>query len=299
MIDQSIYWTGTDTNNGVPFPTGRPGQPHFYLGRRGGERTADSMGTDIQAARKAAKTRGYWDLAGRRMAPAGSSAARWGTDQAEAFVRRVKASPYVHGTTLFLDIESGNGGWGTAEFSAARDLLNAALHQIKTSGYTPGIYLSQATWTQFFGATWTPTVPFVLWLAGTACPSTATEAMAQWDRLPSVGGQRPSIWQWSVSGGGCPTSPNQDWNITPYEGWLVADTWVPIPATEPPAGPTLAEWAALEIALQNIQRQLRIAMQPLVSANALFLEKVDAIEQELKALRTYVYGQQTGKGVSS
>lgn len=243
MHSWSEYWTGTDTNNGLPFPSNSTQTEHFYIGRLGGELRADTMGFDVAAAKKATMTFGYWDLAGAQSIPSGMTPTNWGQAQGRSAVTAAKAHQYVHGTTLFLDVEPGNGGWGPVyDLAANRQVLSAALAAIQQLGYTPGVYVSPSLWLAFFGVGYVPKTPFVLWLAGTDCPSTAESAMTIWDQQPSVGGQRPGLWQYSVSGGGCPDSPNQDWNVTPYSGWLHG-TWEPTPVS-PSSAPGSASPAA-------------------------------------------------------
>lgn len=227
-VDTSIFYTGTDTNNGLPFPAGSDTR-HFYIGRLGGELSADTMGFDIQAAKQATQTFGYWDLAGAESAPANIVISQWGQQQGHGAVKAVEVCPYVHGRTVFLDVESGNGGWGTGINSVKnQQVLSAALAAIKQSGYVPGVYISLDTWLTFFGPNYLPKTPFVLWLAGTNCPASAAAAAAQFADQPSIGGMRPMIWQYSVSGGGCPADTLQDLNVTIYQGWLQG-RWEPTP----------------------------------------------------------------------
>lgn len=251
------WWTGTDTNNALPFPAG--GQPqHFYIGRLGGELAADSYGFDIAAAKQATRTFPYWDLAGpdHPVCPAGMDAAAWGHAQAQAFVEAWRGQHLATGATLFLDTEPGNGGWGP-DLAANRAVLAAALTALSAVA-EPGVYISRDFWAQAFGASWDPGVPFVLFLAGTPCPATVEDAIAAWDTLPGVGGMRPMIWQWRVPG--C-AGQTQDWDLTPYGGWLLG-RWEPTPvapeaAPAPPAR-TLQEQAIalLHTAQADIQQAL-------------------------------------------
>lgn len=232
-IDLNVFYTGTDTNNGLPFPQGMTGtarDAHFYLGRLGGELQENLAAWDVKAAKAATKSFAYWDLAGTAGASL-SRAMNWGDNQALAFLAAYhRYRPATLGTTLFFDVETGNGGWTPGHPLINQAVLAGALATIAKAGYTPGIYCSRATWIAFFGVHWVPATAFVLWLAGTSCPKTAQDAIAAWHTLSPLGGQAPSIWQYSVSGGGCPTSPMQDWNVTPYGGWREG-RWTPIPAS--------------------------------------------------------------------
>lgn len=281
-IDQNVFYTGTDTNNGLPFPQGMTGtarDAHFYIGRLGGELQANLAAWDVKAAKSATKSFAYWDLAGT---PDKASATNWGDNQALAFLAAYhRYRPATLGTTLFFDVEPGNGGWTPGHALINQAVLAGALAVIAKSGYTPGIYCSRATWIAFFGAHFVPTTPFVLWLAGTYCPKTAQEAMTGWRTLSRLGGQAPSIWQYSVSGGGCPTSPMQDWNVTPYGGWQEG-RWTPIPATAQPTSPTAAESTSPTVAEVQamVHRDLLAAQQALNTA----LTALDAIQTALQTL---------------
>ena len=231
MSTFSHWWTGTDTNNALPFPAG--GQPqHFYIWRLGGELAADSYGLDIGAAKQATRSFPYLDLAGpdHPACPTDLEAATWGHAQAQAFIQAWRGQHLATGATLFLDTEPGNGGWGP-DLAANRAVLAAALTALSAVA-EPGVYISQDFWAQAFGAPWDPGIPFVLFLAGTPCPATVEEAIAAWETLPVVGGMRPMIWQWRVPG--C-AGQTQDWDLTPYGGWLEG-RWQPTP-TAPPTAP--------------------------------------------------------------
>lgn len=237
MSNFTQWYTGTDTNLGVPFPTGAGVQTeHFYIGRLGGELTADSYGFDIQAAKAATRTFGYWDLGGptHPARPTGQSPQAWGHAQAQAFLAAWRAQHQVDGTTLFLDVEVGNGGWvanpGPAGQTENGAVLQGALTAL-SSVAEPGIYIGSSFWTQAFGASADPGVPFVLFLAGTPCPATVEDAIAAWDHLPTVGGMAPMIWQWRIPG--C-AGATQDWDLTPYGGWLHEGRWRPTPASPAP-----------------------------------------------------------------
>lgn len=255
MTAFTVWYTGTDTNVAIPFPTraGVQGE-HFYIGRLGGEVQADAYGFDIQAAKQATRTFGYWDLAG----PGSPSRTphttpqAWGHAQGQAFIAAWRAKSRVTGQTLFLDIESGNGGWGS-DVSANRLVLEGALLAL-TAVAEPGIYISESFWQQCFGS-WAPG-PFVLFLAGVNyagidCP-TLEEAMAHWNGLPAISGMVPMIWQFRLPG--C-SGQTQDWDLTPYGGWLQDGRWKPTPVTMPE---TLVEQAlaTLNTAVKELQQAI-------------------------------------------
>ncbi len=227
------YYVGTDTNNAMPFPTGGAAE-HFYIGRLGGELTASSVGFDAEAARAlpAAQVYGYWDLGGPSHPgrPANQTAGAWGAAQAAAAVEVLHETPSVGGKTLFLDTEAGNGGWAT-DIGLNRLVMAGALHQLDQAvGVVPGVYISPRFWSQSFGTTgWIPGIAFVLYVAGTSCPSDAARAMAGWETLPAIGGMRPMIWQFHVAE--C-VGAAQDWDVTPYNGFI-RGAWQPTPVMVP------------------------------------------------------------------
>ena len=262
------WWTGTDTNAALPFPAGSGVAPeHFYIGRIGGETTASVYGFDIKAAKAATKTFAYWDLAGPGTI---AEPAIWGSKQAESFFLAVTTQHYVQGRTLFLDVESGNGGWGT-HIASNQATFAGALNALALQHIVPGVYISEYEWVQFFGsASWSPDVPFVLWLAGNADPTLGL-AIASWDRLPTLGGMQPMLWQYNSSGS--TASPLQDRNLTPYGGWLDG-AWKPtpvatvvkpapivIPATKTPIEVAMAQ---LNTAATELQKGIELvqALQP-------------------------------------
>ncbi len=254
------WYTGTDTNVAIPFPSGSGVQTeHFYIGRLGGEVHADTNGFDIQAAKQASRTFGYWDLAGpdSPSRTTSTTAQAWGHAQAQACVAAWRANSRVTGKTLFLDIESGNGGWGS-DSSANRLVLEGALLAISAVA-EPGIYITQTFWQQCFGS-WDPG-PFVLFLAGvhyagTDCP-TLEEAKGHWNALPAIGGMLPMIWQFQIPG--C-AGQTQDWDLTPYSGWLQAGRWLPTPE---PLSSTLVDQtlAKLNAAVADLQEAITIIKQ--------------------------------------
>ena len=257
MSNFTEWYTGTDTNFAVPFPSGAGVQPqHFYIGRLGGELKADAMGFDIQAAKQATRTFGYWDLGGpaHPARPANQSPTAWGHAQATAFLAAWRAQHQVDGATLFLDVEAGNGGWGGPGLGPADQAENLAVLQgaltTLSAAVEPGVYIGAGFWDQAFGASADPGIPFVLFLAGTPCPATVEGAIAAWDHLPTVGGMAPMIWQWRIPG--C-AGATQDWDLTPYGGWLHEGRWKPTPAgpTPHPAATTPRTSQEQAIALLN------------------------------------------------
>ncbi len=260
MSNFTQWFTGTDTDSALPFPDGIGVlAEHFYLGRLGGETTANSYGFDIKAAKAATKTFGYWDLAGAQYPGAHSDAATWGREQAHAATAAAEVAQFVTGQTIFLDIEPSNGGWTAAPTVDNVQVLEGALAAVVSAGWTPGIYVSADIWAALFGVDYRLKTPFVLWVAGNANQSLA-EAIGFWDRLPTLGGQRPMIWQYNSSGS--TASPTQDRNLTPYAGWLTG-RWKPTPVrvATPPRTPAEQALALLNAAAADIQQAATVLEQ--------------------------------------
>lgn len=218
------WYYGTDTNQATPLPD-CGGSPHFYLGRLGGELSAGGGGLDGTALEALAPHHcfAYWDLAGPDSKSRTDTFSNWGKNQAEAFFSRWAAkSSAIAGSTLFFDIEPGNGGWlagGTAtEQAFNRDVLYGALRVLESEehGTRAGIYISCQDWDTYFGQAYASPIPFVFWLAGTNCPTDCASAQNVFPVHTRRGGYQVMIWQYRVPG----CEGNQDLNITPYNGFL-------------------------------------------------------------------------------
>jgi len=229
------WYYGSDTNNGLPFPSCTSDAHNFYIGRLGGETTGGGGDFDISAANAALPpyTLGYWDLAGP-VSGGSYTPDQWGDVQAQAFVKAWQTGEYesyLGGTTFFLDIEPGNGGWGTNVADNQQLLVGALAYLSGVSSMIgeeayPGIYISQDNWDQFFGSSFNPGYGFVLWLAGTNGP-TCIQAQTDFGSKPALGGYKTMLWQYAVPNAG---SSNQDLDISPYEGYALNHTWKPVPA---------------------------------------------------------------------
>lgn len=224
----SDWGFGTDTNATGTFPcTGK--YANFYIGPIGGETTASTANFSDAAAEAVGVdyTFSYWDLAGPGSAPTGDTPTEWGVAQANAFISAWEDSDLVGGTTLFADIEPGNGGWGT-DTAENQAVLHAFLVTINAS-FTAGVYISSDNWTSYFGD-YTSTEAFVLWLAGADCSiTTCAEAETAFNddyTDTSLGGYRVMIWQYVI--GSC-SGATQDLDITPYNGYE-SGTWNPTAA---------------------------------------------------------------------
>lgn len=228
----SGWYYGMDTNSATPFPCAGDGH-NFYIGRLGGGVTAGGTGFDSATADAvgAEATFAYWDLVGPGNAPSGTSPEEWGIQQAQAFQKTWDGNFSVSGTTLFADIEPGNGGWSGEPPSACQQVLNGFLETISdpSSGFYPGVYISVDNWNAFFESSYVSPIPFVLWLAGTDCPSTCTDAADQFNANhlnQALGGYKVLVWQYYVPS----CSGSRDLDITPYDGYFTNSppSWRPI-----------------------------------------------------------------------
>ncbi len=224
-MDPNWYF-GMDGYSSPPFPCAGSGT-NFYIGKIGYGTTPDESGFNITTAEAVGPTvtSTYWDIEGPLSAPAGVSMSQWGVDQANAFFTAWQSNIYSNGSTLFGDLEPGNSGWTTYTHAQTQAILHGFLQTLAGKGVTPGLYISASNWTTMVG-TYTSTVPFVLWLAGTDCPSSCTSAENEFNATSNnkvnivLGGYRTMIWQyWATGPKGCATSGN-DLDISPYNGYL-------------------------------------------------------------------------------
>jgi hypothetical protein len=223
----STFYFGMDSSAVAPWPSCFPASNRFYIGCIGG---ADgTWATDFETATASAvgatRTSSYWSLAGPHGAPEGATA--WGETQANAFISAWLSgtyASYVEGTTMFGDIEPGNNGWVGSTPADCQAMIHGfltVLHNYDGGGYfTPGLYISKSNWSTYIGS-YTSPIPFVLWLAGTSCPTNCSAAETAFNGSAItgtvLGGYRAMIWQyWEVSTDGCASSGND----TPYNGFL-------------------------------------------------------------------------------
>ncbi len=220
----SSWGFGSDTNATGTFPCSGTYEA-FYIGRLGGETTAGGGGFNTTLAEQlgATLTSSFWDVAGpdSPLKPSSDTPTQWGVAQANAYIAAWESNGLVGGTTLFADIESGNGGWTKGNYGPNQAVLHAFL-QTLSANYVPGVYISTTLWGDYFG-TYTSTVPFVLWLWGTPCTATTcAEAESQFNSNYanlSLGGYKVMIWQYVIGPpNGC-VNATQDLDITPYNGY--------------------------------------------------------------------------------
>ncbi|MFX4303364.1 hypothetical protein ACOJUR_14065 [Alicyclobacillus tolerans] len=154
----------------------------------------------------AASVYSLWTLQGP--GDAGSySTSEWGTKQAEAAISQLQGDSSITGKTIFFDVELASGGWGTNQ-TANQEVLEAALSYIASTseGYNPGVYISIGStdnkWNYYFGSSYVPSTPFVLWAALHQCYS-CSEAESMWPNYYqsspiNAGGQEIVIAQYSI-----------------------------------------------------------------------------------------------------
>lgn len=221
-----MYFTGTDSANGFPFPfveslvaKGELSPRHFYIGRQGGGLNSSLTYWDEHAAKQANYVAMYWDLQGPlyatdrvRYSPAlipTNAAVKYGQKQA-GFALRAYHHLLRKIPILFFDVESGNPGW-SADIHLNYAVLESACQFIQEHDIAIGVYISAFTWKQYFGSLLMP-ARVKLWLAGTNCPGSIFNASVEFNRLTNVGGVKPLLWQYALQG--CPEQPNADYNIS-------------------------------------------------------------------------------------
>jgi hypothetical protein len=215
----SSYW-GTDTNTGSCCGLSQ----NFYIGRLGyGTHTGDTQYFNTAAANAAgsSSTYSYWDVVGPE-ANTATDPYTLGLQQGQTAAGEWSNNPnasYIWGTTIFGDIESGNGGWGGSQ-SRNQDVLQGFLDGIQNfpgdNPLTPGVYITPLQWQAFFGTSYQPNQNFVLWIAGcqtcvVSCKPCAscTDTPAQVLNILSavsqnfLGGSRAIIWQYWIGECGC------------------------------------------------------------------------------------------------
>lgn len=140
------------------------------------------------------------------------SYSQWGSVQAAAAISQLQGDSQIDGKTIFFDVETASGGWGTDQ-AANQQVLEGALSRIASDagGYNPGLYISIGSsdnkWDYYFGSTYKPSTPFVLWAALHQCYS-CSQAASLWPNYYSTapinaGGQEIVIAQYSIGGGAC------------------------------------------------------------------------------------------------
>ncbi|GCE15906.1 hypothetical protein [Tengunoibacter tsumagoiensis] len=218
------YW-GTDSNSQSCCQIAQ----NFYVGRMGygGEPSGDGyyFNTAAASAAGASNTFGYWGVVGPD-SRGSYSAYDWGKKQADNAWNAWYHSPYesyIHGYTVFGDIESGFGGWSAGNYGPNQDVINGfctELYNITPSNPVvwPGIYVSPNTWSQFFGTNFKTATSFVLWLTGCdtcggdicdPCDNSCNTLTTVAARLNStvvnigLGTMKPVLWQYWISDCDC------------------------------------------------------------------------------------------------
>ena len=156
-----------------------------------------------------------WTLKGPGSAPSGTTPTQWGQQQAAVAINEWFGDTDVTGATIFFDVETNSGGWGT-DTSSNQAVLEATLAYVANYGQTPGgsnggefdsgVYISVGSndnkWDTYFGSSYKPSTPFVLWAAIHECLS-CTDAASQWPNYWSskpinAGGQEVVIAQYYI-----------------------------------------------------------------------------------------------------
>lgn len=243
---QQGYW-GADSNTPLTTATVAGMPLHFYIGKLGatvGHLTA--FAHDTAAAVGAARTHGYWGLAGpassaaaAMTAPSGaiasglfasahSAASVFGQQQAMAAISAWGAAG-IQGRTIFADVEAGFDGWGdSVPPEQCAQLLDGFLATIAAEGFEPGVYINNSS-RGWFPGNYRAAVPFVYWtVAGVSqdqlCPpcaqgcDTLSSVAQEWQQTiaqTTFAGQSAIVWQYWPSDFGC----NGDYNFSPQSGY--------------------------------------------------------------------------------
>jgi hypothetical protein len=214
----------------------------FYIGHMGYGIYPDTyyFAFNSTMAKKAGHTNtfGYWGVQGPGENPGYSSAQAWGVAQGQAAWKAWNGSfvgsDLVGGLTVFGDVESGFGGWGT-DVAANQAVINGFLSQLFTvtpAEVWPGLYISPDFWNEHLGRSFVPSTSFVLWINGAsdctvcdpcneACSTTVSDAQNTFlkqVRPLTLGGQQPILWQYWLTNPGCNNSGCGDWNIASQLG---------------------------------------------------------------------------------
>ena len=211
----------------------------FYIGHMGFGVSPDKsyFAFNVSMAQKVGSknTFGYWGLQGADLR-GGDSSYNWGVAQADAawngWLSTFIGAQLVSGYTVFADVETGFGGWGS-NIAGNQDVINGFLHElfvITPTDVWPGLYISQSFWNAFLGGnSFTPAngLGYVLWMNGTGCgvcdpcsnscgttTQDAERLFANNIQPMRLGGQNPVLWQYWLTNPGCNNSGCGDWNIS-------------------------------------------------------------------------------------
>ncbi len=231
------FYFGMDSGSGGEFPCAGDGD-NSYIGKVGAGITPHlGVGWNAESARLAGPTRtfAYRDVEGPGTIPAGQTAKDWGEQQASAFCTEVlydAASKFVGGRTFFGDIEIGNLGWGHGTQQQGQDIVYGFLLEMVALSQISGLYANLTDWDNLLGTNWTPSIPFVWWLAdGYPGITTCAVAGAEFNSLMTGsagatrarGNMKVMLWQYNLT-----PSSSRDLNVTPYNGYL-SGAWHPTP----------------------------------------------------------------------
>jgi hypothetical protein len=205
------FYYGCDSNTGC-FVCGS----QFYIGKMG-EGVGGGSIWNSSAAANATYSYGYWGLHGPLSDPnyngTTSEAFAWGQTQGNAAIaawKNLKAKYPNLGLTVFVDIETGFGGWASSGSPLNQQVYQGFLFAIQysTLGLIPGVYSSINEWSQIMGSSYSASPAQVEWAASwlsscNTCPTSFPVSSV------SFGGLNATIWQYqgctgrSSTGGTC------------------------------------------------------------------------------------------------
>ncbi len=212
---------------------------NFYIGRMGFGVYPDTyyFAFNTAMAKKVGNTNtfGYWGVQGPGSNTGYATPYKWGVAQGQAawtaWNSTFVGSSLVGGYTVFGDVESGFGGWGS-NVANNQAVINGFLSQVfavTPPNTWPGLYVSPYFWNTYLGGNrFVPGTSFVLWINGASecavcgpcnnnCGTTPADAQnyyANHVRPIVVGGQNAVLWQYWLTNPGCDNSGCGDWNIS-------------------------------------------------------------------------------------
>lgn len=218
----ALLW-GTDSNSQACCSMPQ----NFYIGRMGYgvEPVGDAYFFNLSAAQAAGnrRTYGYWGLVGPGSSGSWSpyDYGRKQADCAWSAWNHGPSAPYIGGLTIFADVEPGFGGWNFGNYGANQAVINGFLQEMRhiTSHHSsPGLYISPYYWSNLVGTGFKPVTAYVLWVTGcdtcggdlcNPCDFTCNTFTTVKNRLAatvsqtSLGGCKPTVWQYWISSYGC------------------------------------------------------------------------------------------------
>jgi len=233
--EATSYYFGIDSNTTIccSMPL------NFYVGRMGygvyPDKSYYAFNTAMANKVGYSNTFGYWGVQGPNVNTGGRTPYNWGKAQADAawaaWDGTFIGANYVGGFTVFGDVETGFGGWGTNTVANNQAVISGfvfELFAITPASVWPGLYVSPYFWNTWLGGNGFNPGGYVLWINGWyecdvcgPCNLNCSTTVQDAERLYSnnvkpkvVGGQHPVLWQYWLTNPGCDNSGCGDWDIS-------------------------------------------------------------------------------------